>query len=398
MRLHLVGLPHTQTTYAYSSCAFTEKLRKLANMMTGRGHEVILYAGDQNEAAVSELVTCYTEEERKAVIGDRHFSMASFDSNAPHWQRFNSRVAAEIIRRARPGEFVCVIGGSAQRPLADALAAFGWGDDKLKVVEFGIGYAGSFAHYRVFESLAWMHTLYGAGAGPGGAGSAQGGFFDDVIPGYFEPELFPLKGAIDWDNLPVDEVGPNRDTRRKIASMAQKPFFLFVGRMTHLKGPNVVAQVCEKLGAPLILAGPRDGAMAIPGYGEYIGEIGPHLRGALMASATAFIMPTLYIEPFGNVAVEAQASGTPVITTAWGAMTETVLHGKTGWHCRGLGDFMDACSEQRLAQLWSPEQIRQRVVDTYSVDVIAERYERYFERLSTLFGEGWNSERSFLGA
>ena len=50
IRFHLVSLPHTNTTEAFSSCAFTEKVRKFAAMMKGLGHEVILYAGEFNEA------------------------------------------------------------------------------------------------------------------------------------------------------------------------------------------------------------------------------------------------------------------------------------------------------------------------------------------------------------
>ena len=46
MRFHLVALPHAQTTKAYSACAFTWKVRGFAQMMMARGHEVILYAGE----------------------------------------------------------------------------------------------------------------------------------------------------------------------------------------------------------------------------------------------------------------------------------------------------------------------------------------------------------------
>jgi ethanolamine utilization microcompartment shell protein EutL len=57
MRLHLVSLPHTQTTAAYSWCAYTQKVSHFADMMTERGHEVTLYAGEHNEGDCAELVT-----------------------------------------------------------------------------------------------------------------------------------------------------------------------------------------------------------------------------------------------------------------------------------------------------------------------------------------------------
>jgi hypothetical protein len=34
MRLHVVSLPHTHTTAAHASCAYTQKVRKFGKMMT----------------------------------------------------------------------------------------------------------------------------------------------------------------------------------------------------------------------------------------------------------------------------------------------------------------------------------------------------------------------------
>ena len=41
-RLHVVSLPHTQTTLEFSSCAYTEKVRKFCRMMVEQGNEVLL--------------------------------------------------------------------------------------------------------------------------------------------------------------------------------------------------------------------------------------------------------------------------------------------------------------------------------------------------------------------
>lgn len=352
MRFHVVSLPHTQTTEQYASCAFTEKVRKFCIMMHEiKGHEVFLYSGLYNDAPCTEHVACISEKERASATKGRHFSQASFDYSQPHWRHFNHRAAIAIRKRAQPQDFICVIGGLAHKQIADALP-------KMMAVEFGIGYGGTFAKYRVFESYAWMHACYGA-AHPHNPNAIDGHYFDAVIPGYFEVEKFDFRAEKD-------------------------DYFLYVGRMTRRKGIEIAEEACRRAGAKLILAGPPNEYK--PTYGEYIGEIGPKQRNELMSRARALFVPTIYCEPFGNVAVEAQACGTPVICTDWGAMTETVEHGKTGFRCRTLAEFMAAMEKVRTLD---PVYIRQRAIDTYSLPVIAEQYDTHFRRLATLWGDGW---------
>lgn len=349
MRFHLVSLPHTQTTDEYCACAFTEKVRKFAIMMKSLGHTVYLYSGEQNEAPCDEHIACISELDRRDLCQGQHFSNAPFDPHNRHWRRFNARVAAEIAPRAQQKDFICVIGGRANKDIADALP-------HMMTVEFGIGYGGTFAKYRVFESYAWMHTCYGS-ANPN-PNAIDGNFFDAVIPGYFETERF----------TPAQERGDH---------------FLYIGRIIDRKGVKIAAEVCERVGAPLIIAGSGND---MPTYGTYVGSVGPARRNELMATARAVFVPTIYIEPFGNVAVEAQACGTPVICTDWGAMTETVVHGVTGFRCRTLNEFARAAE---MVHTLDAAAIRQRAIDTYSLPVIAQQYDTHFRRLLQLWGDGW---------
>jgi len=348
MRFHLVSLPHTHTTDDYSACAFTEKVRKFAIMMTRLGHEVFLYAGAQNDAPCTEHITCISEDDRRKAVGASHYCMASFDARLPHWRTFNGNAIREIGKRIQQQDFICVIGGTSHQPIAMAFP-------NHMTVEFGIGYPGTFAKYRVFESYAWMHTVYGAQAGNPAA--ADGVWFDDVIPGYFEVERFPFSAEKD-------------------------DYYFFIGRLIERKGYSIAVETCKRLGARLLIAGQG----TPPEYGEYLGVIGPEERGRIMSRARAVFVPTTYIEPFGNVAVEAQGCGTPVISTDWGAMTETVEHGKTGFRCRMLSEFVEAAT--KVDQL-DYAYIRERAQRLYSLETIAERYDRYFRRLLTLWDRGW---------
>lgn len=352
MRFHIVSLPHTQTTLDYTSCAFTEKVRRFAMMMKMLGHTVYLYSGEENTVEVDEHIPCISEAMRLDSLAGKHYTQGSFDASLPHWEYFNNSAINEIAERIEPKDFICLIGGYSQKPIADAFPAH-------ISVEFGIGYPGTFAKFRVFESYAWMHSIY---AQHKLASAVDGNFYDAVIPGYLEPHMFPLQKK-------------------------KSDYYLFMGRLIDRKGYRIAQEVCERLGKRLILAGAGDQ----DGYGEFVGVVGPEQRAELYGGAIATFVPTIYIEPFGNVVIESHMCGTPTITTDWGAFTETNINGVTGYRCRTLQEFMQAAIDVKKLK---PKTIRDTAVDKYSLEAIAPRYEAFFRRLETLWGDGWYQVQS----
>lgn len=349
MRFHVISLPHTQTTFDFTACAFTEKVRKFAVMMKSIGHTVYVYSGDKNDAPCDEHIECFSETERLDAVGKNHYTMASFDHALPHWVKFNNRVISKLKTRLQEHDFICVIGGYSHKPIADAYPSH-------MTVEFGIGYPGTFAKYRVFESYAWMHTVYGAQSN-GNPASANGNFFDAVIPAYIEPELFPF----------VDK---------------PSDYYLFMGRLIERKGYEIAVEACRRTKSRLIIAGQGNQ----PSYGEYVGVVGKEKRAELFGNAIASFAPTIYIEPFGTVVIESQACGTPTITTDWGAFTETVVDGFNGFRCRTLKEFIEAMEK---AKTLDRSAIRASAIAKYGLDTVAIRYNDYFARLLTLWGDGW---------
>lgn len=354
---HVVAVPHSQTTKAYSTCAFNSKVRKFCDMMKSLGHTVYLYAGEENEADCDELITCITKEELHEFVGvdgPEDILKAPFDWTMPHWQVHNHRAIKGIRERASKEDFICLMGGLCQKPIADAFP-------EMISCEFGIGYPGSFSKFRVFETYAWMHMTYGHEQG---LPAARGNFYDRVIPSYFEPKDFPVAKEKD-DN------------------------YLFIGRLTELKGYQVAVDVTRELGKTLIMAG--QGEPPNEPHIDYRGIVGPEERGKLMSRAIAGFVPTLYVEPFGSVAPETMMCGTGVLTTDWGAFPELVDHGVTGFRCRTFQEFLDAA--EKAPELDS-KKIRRTAMKRWSMDVVRHQYQAYFEDLATLWKDGWYTRRA----
>ena len=118
---------------------------------------------------------------------------------------------------------------------------------------------------------------------------------------------------------------------------------------------------------------------------EYVGFAGYEKRKKLMAGAKALFVPTLYLEPFGYVVLEANMSGTPVITTDFGAFPETVKQGVTGFRCRTFREFCQAVKD--IEQL-DPKKCREWA-ENFTLEKVTPMYQRYFTQILDLIGKGW---------
>ena len=370
MRFHVIGLPHAATSREHCSCAYTSKTLKFCKMMAKRGHEIIHY-GVEGSNPEAENITIMSKNEQKSFFGDfdyhKTYYPIKWDSTIPYWQLFNSRAAEEVSKCASKDDFVCILGGTAQSPLVTALNNF-------LVVEYGVGYYGICSKYRVFESYAHMHNVYGMMQK-----DSDGKFFDAVIPNYFDIDDFS------FNDKPDD-------------------YCLFMGRLIARKGLRVAVEASERARIKLVVCGQgvievkdkgrtiiaEDGNTYSSEYLEYVGYADIAKRNELMGNATAIIAPTIYLEPFGGVAVEAQLTGTPAITTDWGAFPETIDHGVSGYRCRTLEQFVWALSAVKKLDR---QAIRDRAVRLYSMEKVGAMYEEYFEMLWSLWGDGWYAKR-----
>lgn len=344
MRFHVVGLPQSCTTKAWSLCGFSQKTMRFCWMLKSLGHTVNLYAGEKNDAPCDEHVVCFTMEDRKKICAGKLYVFPDWNRENEVWKRTNKKVADEINKRKQPGDFVCILGGNCQQELETLVP-------DLKVVEYGIGYTGWACKWLVFESHAWRSFMDGMilrGQRPNP--------YTYVIPSFYDEQEF------EWQR-------------------ERKGYALFVGRINTGKGIELACEACAKAGMPLKVIG--HGETKLVGHGaEYLGAVPENHRNRLMAEANVLFAPTLSFEPFGNVACEAQMCGTPVISTNFGGFVETVSHKFSGYRIWDVDDAAKAVG--MLDKLAPAEAIRARAINWWSIRTVRDEYQEYFEKLSRL--------------
>lgn len=361
-RFHVLGIPHTRTNKDYTACAYTQKAYKFCKMMHDRGHYVIHYGVEGSNPECDENVVVVSNEVYNRVYGDYdyHHNMFKYNTNDECYLTFYANAIAEIRKRMQPNDFILPFWGAGTRPICDAIP-------ELITVEPGIGYGnGSWAPYRVYESYAIMHAHQGIAA----IEKCSQSNYHVVIPNYF-----------DLDDFSYDIT----------AERLEHPYFAFVGRVYNGKGVNIAIQVSQILGVPLKIAGQLGDEYKDykwPEGIEYVGYVNAEQRNALMKGAAAVFVPSQYLEPFGGVQIEALLSGTPTITSDWGAFAENNIHGETGYRCRTFDDYLNAamdCLDHKILYSTCRNQ-----GENFSLENIAPKYEKFFGDVLNLYtGDGW---------
>ena len=134
-------------------------------------------------------------------------------------------------------------------------------------------------------------------------------------------------------------------------------YLLFVGRFTQEKGIETLLAAWEKVkGAGRLkivgegpLAAKVEGFCREHGNAEWLGQKSPDEVKELMGGARALIFPSEWYEPFGRVAIESFAKGTPVVASRLAGLAEIVSDGETGLHFRA-GDAGDLTAKLEWAQ------------------------------------------------
>jgi alpha-maltose-1-phosphate synthase len=197
----------------------------------------------------------------------------------------------------------------------------------------------------------------------------------------------------------------------------ERPFLLFVGRITHQKGIFHLLRAARHMDPALqvVLCAadpdtPQIGKEMAARVEDLKAKTGrsvlwiPHFLPqedliSLYSHAALFICPSIY-EPFGIINLEAMACGTPVVAAAVGGIREVVRHEETGLlvpfepkspanpeprdprrYARDLAAAVNRLLAAPALREEMGRRARQEVVDKFSWTSVAQQTLQYYEKL-----------------
>ncbi len=166
---------------------------------------------------------------------------------------------------------------------------------------------------------------------------------------------------------------------------------LWLGRICEEKAPHLALEIAARAGLPITLAGQVYPFSYHQNYFDH--QVAPRLKQTpwamflpspsakrklqLLRRAQAVLITSQVEETSSLVAMEAGASGTPVIAVARGALKEIVCDGITGFLAEGVVDAVRAL--RRLDEI-SPEVCARHARDHFSSATMAEGYAVLYAR------------------
>ncbi|MCP2730847.1 glycosyltransferase [Limnofasciculus baicalensis] len=169
------------------------------------------------------------------------------------------------------------------------------------------------------------------------------------------------------------------DSKQFVFSDQKEDFFLVSCRLLGYKRVDVVVEAFNWLGWPLLIAGDgperkRLEAKALPNI-QFLGYVSDKERSQLMARARGVIVAAL--EDYGLVPIEANVSGTPVISYGRGGVLDTQIPGETGvFFEKQTPESVHAAILEASKISWNYAKIRDHAMNNFSEEVFFDKVEK----------------------
>lgn len=163
-------------------------------------------------------------------------------------------------------------------------------------------------------------------------------------------------------------------------------YLIWLGRISEIKGTKEAILAAKEAGEKLLVVGKVnkedekyyetevkpliDGKQV-----EFFGEANDQQKSELLGGAKALLNPINWNEPFGLVAVEAMACGTPVIATNRGSMSELIDDGEIGYL---VNSWQEMAEKIKLIGSISRQECRQSVERNFAISKMVDGYESLF--------------------
>ena len=170
-------------------------------------------------------------------------------------------------------------------------------------------------------------------------------------------------------------------------------FVLALGRITPEKGFHLALDAARQAGLPLLLAGKVPPFPEAERYFEdeirprldadrrFLGSVALAERADLLARARCLVVPSLVAETGPLVAMEAMASGTPVVAFPVGAIPDNVEHGRTGFLVNSVEEM---ARQMRFAAWLDPRECRRVACERWSSERMARNYFELYAALAAI--------------
>lgn len=206
------------------------------------------------------------------------------------------------------------------------------------------------------------------------------------------PAICVVANAIEDDDFVV----PQEREGSGVDAMPDRPFLLFVGRISPEKGLERLISAVSRVGeCTLVIAGNDEVGHASVlkalatrlGIAERVSFVGPvydERKRGLMTRAAALVLPSFF-ESFGNVVIEAMAVGCPVIVTPEVGAADLVQRSGAGLVVRGdptsLAAGITAMMEDSLRRREMGEAGRAAAASACTWDAIAREMSAVYGRI-----------------